>query len=122
MSGADDYLETKVLTATPEQLHLMVVDGAIRHAMRAEQALRDRDIEKAHFALADSRKFVAELISRIDPTPLPDVAANLKALFLFVHRNLVEADPRRDPQLVADAVTILRMHRETWTSLAEKLK
>jgi flagellin-specific chaperone FliS len=101
---------------------MMVVDGAIRHAVRAEQALRSHDIEKAHFALADSRKFVTELISRIDPAPLPDVAANLKALFLFVHRNLVEADRRRAPELIADAITILRLHRETWTALGEKLK
>ena len=28
----DEYLESKVTTATPYQLHLMVIDGAIRHA------------------------------------------------------------------------------------------
>lgn len=121
MLNADPYLETKVMTATPYQLHMMVIDGALRHATRAREALENDDFETAHFALNDSRDFVSELISGLNSEQAPDVVEKLKALFAFVYKRLVDADLKHDIQLIDDALRILRMHRETWESLGEKL-
>ncbi len=118
----DEYLETKVTTATPHQLHLMVIDGAIRYALAAESALTRRKLDEANAALAQARPFVGEMLAGLDATQLPEVVDNLKALFLFIHRNLVKAGLQRDPQLVADSIAILRLYRETWLALAERLK
>lgn len=117
-----EYLESKVTTATPFQLHLMVVDGAIRYARAAETALAQRQLAEAQGALAKARQFVVEMLAGLDATRLPEVVDRLKALFVFVLRNLVKADLQRDPNLVADAITILRSHRENWLALAERLK
>jgi flagellar secretion chaperone FliS len=118
----DEYLETKVTTATPHQLHLMVIDGAIRYALAAEVALTRRKLDEANAALARARQFVGEMLAGLDATQLPEVVDNLKALFLFIHRNLVRAGLQHDPRLVTDSITILRLHRETWLALAERLK
>ena len=122
MIAEDQYLEAKVMTATPWQLHLMVVDAAIRKATQAEAALEKNDFETAHFALNTSRDCVTELLGGLDGEQLPDVVSQLRSLFGFVYRNLVEADMHRDTTRIADAVRILRMHRETWLALAEKLR
>ena len=61
MNGPEEYLETQVMTATPHQLHMMVIDGAIRFATQAEEALQEDDFETAHFALNRSREFVTEV-------------------------------------------------------------
>ena len=45
--AAQNYLRTKVLTATPEQLQLMLFDGAIRFAEQAKPALAARNSNKA---------------------------------------------------------------------------
>jgi flagellar protein FliS len=121
MYGDDQYLEAKVLTATPLQLHLLVVDGAIRHAARAQQALEQSDVETAHASLGTSRDFVSELISGLDAGQAPQLVDSLKALFVFVYRKLVAADVERNPQLVREALVVLRKHRETWTELAQQL-
>jgi len=118
----DEYLETQVITAAPHQLHLMVIDGAIRFALTAEAALRQRQIEAANAALDQARGFVGEMLCGLNPTRFPEVVDRLKALFLFVHRNLVKAGIQRDVQLVTDSITILRLYRETWLALGEKLK
>lgn len=118
----DPYVESKIMTAPPHQLHLMVVDGAIRYTTAAEDALRCRDREKAHFAFDLARRHVAELISGLDAKKQPDVVRKLEALFLFAHRALVEADLRKDPSRIADALVVLRMHRETWLALGDKLR
>ena len=122
MNGSDEYLETQVMTATPHQLHLMVIDGAIRFATQAEEALQENDFETSHFALNRCREFVTELIGGLDQERSEEMANRLKSLFMFVYHNLVNADMKRDVSLVQDALKILKMHRETWMELGEKMK
>jgi len=121
MSQQDEYLETQVMTATPAQLHLMVIDGAVRFSTRAEEALDESDFEAAHFSLNTARDFVTELIGGLNDEHAPEITERLKALFAYVYRNLVEADMERDVTKVRDALKILRMHRESWTALMAQL-
>jgi flagellar protein FliS len=118
----DEYLETRITTATAHQLHLMIVDGAIRYALTAETALGQQNQREADAALDQARGFVSELLCGLDPTRFPQMVDRLKALFVYIHNNLVKAGASRDEHLVKDAVTILRMYRETWLALADKLK
>ena len=117
----DAYLEAQVMTAKPHQLHLMVVDGAMRFAAKAEEALRADDFDTAHFALNKSRGCIGELIAGLNPDHAPEMVERLKALFVFVYRNLADADMSRDASRVATALHVLRIHRETWVALGEQL-
>jgi flagellar protein FliS len=122
MHGQEEYLESQVMTASPYRLHLMVVEAAIRHALRAEQALAENDFETTHQALSDSRGFVGELITGLNEEEAPELVGRLKALFLFALRNLVEADLNQDVAKLHDALKILRQHRDTWLEVAEQLE
>lgn len=121
MAIADQYLETQVLTATPEQLHMLVVDGALRFARLGMQSLGEKNFDVAHESLGRSREFVNELILGLNPESEEEVTDNLRALFRFVHRSLVEADSNRDVDQVAAAIDILERHRQTWQELIDKL-
>ena len=68
---ADAYLETQVLTASPERLHLMVVDAAIRFARQSFVALEEKNIEAAYLALTRSRSCISEILTGIDAKPNP---------------------------------------------------
>ncbi|MBT4866091.1 MAG: flagellar export chaperone FliS [Planctomycetaceae bacterium] len=122
MHGQNEYLESQVMTASPYRLHLMVVEAAIRHAVRAEQALADNDFETTHQALSDSRRFVGELITGLNEEEAPELVGRLKALFLFAFRNLVEADLNQDVAKLDDALNVLKQHRDTWLEVAEQLE
>ncbi|MDA1013571.1 MAG: flagellar export chaperone FliS [Planctomycetota bacterium] len=117
----DEYLEARVMTAAPHQLHLMVVDGAIRFARQAKQALEVGDLETAHLHLNRSRDFVSELISGLDKNQAADITERVHFLFSFAYRNLALADMEREPRMVKDALRILEMHRETWRMLCDQL-
>lgn len=121
MNG-NDYLENQVLTAKPHQLHLMVVDGAIRFAKRALEAAEAKNFEQAHFALDRSRDLVAEMIGGLDPNQQPELIEQLKALFVFVYQNLNHADVKQEASYIADAIKVLEIHRESWCELIEKLQ
>lgn len=122
MIQEDEYLENRVMTAQPHQLHMMVVDGALRHARSAVAAIERDDYEAAHFSLNDARGFVSELAAGLDTERLPDVVANLKSLFAFVYKNLVHADLERSARHVHDAIRVLELHRETWETITNVAK
>ncbi len=122
MPPAESYLQTQVMTASPYELHLMVVDGAVRYAKFARQALEQHDYEMAHLSLGKSRDFVAELISGLNPEHKPDLIDRLKALFQFAWKNLAEADLEHNPKKITNALRVLETHRETWKELGQKLK
>ena len=119
---ADAYLESRVMTSSAERLHLMVVEAALRFAQQGEEALAERKFDRSHEALNRSRACVNELVMSIQPEQNPELAERLKALFLYVHRNLMLADLEHDPQKIRDAVRLLSMHRETWLELIERLQ
>jgi flagellar protein FliS len=117
VSTALDYLETQVLTATPQRLHLMVVDAALRSARRGLEALHQQQWEAMDAAFSHSRECVAELIAGLKPDQSPELVARLKALFLYVFRNLTEGDLLRDAARIQAALQVLERHRETWLEL-----
>jgi flagellar protein FliS len=121
VSQVAEYLESQVLTASPHRLHLMVVDGAIRFARRAEMALEMHRWDELDAALSRSRDCVAELLGGLDAEQSPDLADRLKALFAFVYRNLALADSERNAPRIQDAIRILEIHRETWIEVGEQL-
>lgn len=116
-----EYLETQVMTAPPVKLHLMVVDGALRFARAARQALERGDFSEAHLALNRSRDCVTDLIVGLHDQHDPNLISQLKALFLFAYRRMVDADFRHDPREVGDAIRVLELHRQNWLELMQQL-
>lgn len=117
--NTDDYLETQVMTAPPHQLHLMVIEGAVRFAVQAKQALEQNDYEMSHLALSRSRDFVNELIAGLNGEQSPELVEQLKGLFAFAYERLVRADHEHDPKLVDDALVVLENHLQTWRDLVQ---
>jgi flagellar secretion chaperone FliS len=119
--ATEEYLQSSVMTAPPERLHLLVVEAAIRYARVGREALAARNYERSFGGLTKARECVAELISSIQTDPNPELADRLRGLFLFCHNGLVKADLTRTVEPIDDAIRILELHRETWKELILKL-
>lgn len=120
-NAADTYLRTKVLTATPEQLQMMLYDGAIRFAEQAGLAMTNKDFEKSNDLFSKAQRIVQEMICGLKRSVSPDLCDKLAGLYNFVHRRLVEANIRHDQALLDEALQILRYQRETWQMLMQKI-
>lgn len=120
--ASHEYLRSAVLTATPEQLQLMLYDGAVRFATRGLEALRARDREAAFEALDRAQQIVLELDNGIRREVNPTVADQMRALYHFVYRRLIDANIHQDVVALEEALRILRHMRETWILLLEKLQ
>ncbi len=123
-SGSDEpnaYLQTKVLTASPAELRLMLIDGAIRFAEQAKAGLIARDHEKTFEGFTKSRAIVTELISGLNPEADPELCDRLNGLYTYIFTRLVDASSERSIEILDEVIQIIRFERETWALLVSSL-
>ena len=114
-----EYLKSAVLTATPEQLHLMLYDGAIRFARQAREAMGRSDWETSCEKLLRAQRIVAEMETGLRPEINPTLCEQMASLYGFIHRRLVHANMKRDTAAIDEALRILEHQRETWRMVVE---
>lgn len=116
------YLKTKVLTASPEELRLMLYDGAIKFSRQAIDAIGRGDWEGMYNALIRTQKIVLELSSSLKHELEPDLCSKMSALYMFIYRRLVDANLERDASPVHECVRLLEHERETWQMVIKRLQ
>jgi flagellar secretion chaperone FliS len=121
-TGTDAYLRNAVMTATPEQLQLMLYDGAIRFASQGRDAILAKDYETTYLRLSRAQKIILEMQNGLRPDVNPALCSQMASLYNFIYRKLVDASINRDVAAVDDALRILQHQRETWVMLMDKLK
>ena len=116
-----EYLRSSVMTASPEGLHLLLIDGAIRYALRAKEAMAEKDFEAMFNSLDRAQRIAIELTTGLNREANPAVVDPMRALYQFVYSSLVKANMHRLAQPIDDAVRILRTQRETWQLIVDKI-
>lgn len=120
-SAPNPYLRDAVLTATPEQLQLMLYDGAIRFALQGRDAITNKDHETAYLRLTRAQNIVMEMLNGLNYEVNAELCQRMAAIYNFIYRKLVDACVHRRSEDVDDAVRVLRMERETWQLLVDKV-
>ena len=119
--SAAHYLNTKVMTATPEQLQMMLYDGAIRFGEQARVALRDKKYEESHTLITKVQRILSELTGSLKHAAFPDLCGKLASLYAYAYRQLIEANMGHKMESLDEALKILRFQRETWSLLMDQL-
>ncbi len=120
-NGSNEYLRNAVLTASPEQLQLMLYDGAIRFARQAKDALAEKNFEKSCESLLRAQQIVMELIAGLRPDVNAELCERMAALYQFVYQRLVHANMKHEVGAIDEALNILSHQRETWRLLIERI-
>jgi len=120
-AASNEYLRQAVLTASPEQLQMMLYDGAIRFVRQARDALVQNDLSTSCEKLIRAQKIVLELDHGLRPEVNPELCAQLSSLYQFVYRRLVDANIKRDLAALDESLQIIEHQRETWRLLMEKI-
>ncbi|MBN1514082.1 MAG: flagellar export chaperone FliS [Phycisphaerae bacterium] len=123
MSGGtpNSYLRNAVMTASPEQLHLMLYDGAIRFSLQARDAIEARDYETSYNKLSRAQAIILEMQNGLRPEVNRELCDRMGAIYSFIYRKLVDASVHHSVSDLDDALKILRYQRETWVMLIDKV-
>ncbi|GAB4108262.1 MAG: flagellar export chaperone FliS [Phycisphaeraceae bacterium] len=115
------YLKTKIMTASPEELRLMLYDGALKFCRQARAALEKKNYEESYNNLMRAQKIVLELSTSLNHDADPQLCQRLSALYTYVYRLLVDANMQRKTSILDEAIKLIEYERETWRLLMEKL-
>src|SRR5438105_2419563 len=119
--AAQNYLRTKVLTATPEQLQLMLYDGAIRFGEQARVALGQKKFDESYSLISRVQKILTEMSCTLKHDVYPELCGKLAALYTYAYRKLIEANIDHKMDCLDQALQVLRYQRETWVMLLDQL-
>src|SRR5262245_60750470 len=89
------YLRTKVLTARPEELRMMLLDGAVKFARQGRDGLAGRDYEATFNGFSRCRNILVELMSSVRPDADPDLAKRVTSLYTYIYNEVVRASMER---------------------------
>ncbi len=117
-----EYLRNTVNTASPEQLHLMLLDGAVRFSKQAREAIENRNFETSCDKLIRAQRIVVQLQNGLRPEVNRELCEQMASLYGFIYNRLVDANLKHEVRPIDEALVILVEQRDTWRLVIDKLK
>ena len=106
------YNNSKILTASPAELTLMLYDGSIRFCNVAIDAVERKDVAKAHKNIVKVENIIDYLRKTLD-MKYP-VAQDFEMMYVYLERRLVEANMKKDKEILEEIDSHLHAIRDTW--------
>lgn len=106
------YNNSKVLTASPAELTLMLYDGAIKFCNMAIIAVEQKDIEKANNNILKVERIIDYFRQTLDMSY--EVAQDFERVYAYLSQRLVEANIKKDKEILEEVNQHLHAMRDTW--------
>lgn len=111
-NGYSQYSNSKIMTASPAQLTLMLYEGAIKFCNIAIVAIENNDIEKAHINIRKVENIISEFRATLN-FKYP-VAKEFENVYVYLYDRLVQANIHKDKEILEEVLGHLRTMRDTW--------
>lgn len=112
MNAAAAYQDSKILTASPAELTLMLYEGAIKFCNLALIAIEKKELMKANTNIIKAERIITEFRTTLN-FKYP-VAEHFELVYDYIYRRLVEANIKKDPEILEEALGYIRDMRDTW--------
>lgn len=116
----NQYQQNSVMTATPEELTLMLYNGAIKFVNIAKLSIENKNIKKAHEALIRAQDIIIELNATLNMDY--EISKNLRSLYEFILDRLVDANIKKEIEPLDEVLELLTELRDTWKEVIVKVK
>ncbi len=114
------YNNSKILTASPAELTLMLYEGAIKFCNIAIASVEHKDIEKAHENIRKTERIIDYFRQTLDMSYA--VAEDFERVYAYLSQRLVEANVKKDKETLEEVNVHLRSMRDTWKEVMKKSK
>jgi flagellar protein FliS len=115
------YAQSSVLTASREQLVVMLYDGAIRFLRQSAEAMREGQREQSRNRMRRAEAIIDELNGTLDMS-YGEVPQRLRSIYLFCKRHLIHANLTMDPAAIETVVRLLAELRDAWNQIANPVQ
>ena len=116
-SPYQNYQQNAIMTAKQEELTTMLYNRLVRDLKQAQGAVDKKEIQLAHNAITHAQEILAYLMNTLD-TSL-DVGRNLNLMYDYMYRRLVEANIKKDGEILQEITGYAEEIRNTWVQAVQ---
>jgi len=119
-NAAAAYKDSKILTASPAELTLMLYEGAIKFCNLAIISIEKKEHDKASLNIIKAERIIAEFRATLD-LKYP-VAKHFELVYDYIYRRLIDANIRKSTEILEEALGYIREMRDTWKEVMRLAK
>lgn len=106
------YKTNAINTASPEELTLMLYDGAIKFANQALIAIEHKNYDEANRLILRTEDIIQEFRCTLDKKY--EIANTFETMYEYIYRRLVDANIKKDSEILTEAIGLIKGLRDTW--------
>ena len=116
----NSYKQNSIMTASPEELTLMLYNGLVKFIMQAQKAIEDKDFEKANESIIRAEDIISEFQATLDMQY--DLSKGLAMLYDYFMDRLIEANMKKDTAILEEVLHFVKDLRDTWAQAMKLAK
>ena len=113
------YQQNQILSASPEQILVMLYDGAIRFTRQAMMGIESSNSAQKYEGVRRAMAIIAEFANTLDHNIGGEIAADLDALYAYMNNELTQANLHNDIDKLKVVEGLLVDLRQTWIEAIE---
>jgi len=117
MKKLASYHENAITTQSRGRLIVLLYEGAVKFLKQAIREIENEDWAAKGVYINKALAIIDELDGCLDMDGGGEIATNLRTLYDFLRRHLNEANVKRDPQRIREAIKILEELNEGWKAI-----
>jgi flagellar secretion chaperone FliS len=109
---AQTYQTNQITTASPEELTLLLYNGAITFIKQAKLGIETKDYEKVNKYCIKVQNILCELIGTLNDTY--PIAKQFRVMYDYMLRQLITANVKKDILILNEVEDFFVQFRDTW--------
>ena len=114
----NQYKQTQITTANQGKLIVMLYDGAIKFLTIALDNMEPKKYDIVNNNIIKAQDIVTELLLSLNMDEGGEISRNLFSLYMYFKKQLLEANIKKDPQIITHILKLLRELRDAWDQIS----
>lgn len=106
------YKENSVKTASPEELTLMLYNGALKFINKGKMGIEEKNIQVANEGINRAQDIIHELNNSLNMDY--EMSQNMRSLYTYILEKLVEGNIQKKTEPLEEAKEMVTELRDTW--------
>jgi flagellar protein FliS len=109
---AKAYKMQQIMTASPEQLTLLLYNGALRFVDESILSLENKDYSKSHERNLRAQDIIREFMATLDMKL--EISQTWLPIYDYIEFRLIQGNLKKDREQLTEARNLIKEMRDTW--------
>jgi flagellar protein FliS len=114
----NQYKQTQITTANQGKLIVMLYDGAIKFLNIALDNLNPKTYDVVNTNIIKAQDIITELLLSLNMDEGGEISQNLFNLYMYFKKQLLEANIKKDGEIITQILKLLKELREAWDKIS----